>query len=228
VINTPVEDVTVVEGESVSFSSTGSDPNGHYPLTYVWDFAGGAPASTEEDPGPVQFDTAGTYEVTLTVTDTEGLADPTPHARTVTVEEPATPFDIHKMRGKLNFRKLSKDRLTVVGELPLEDAFDPPGKRLSIDVGGVTADFTLDAKGKARTLAGKVKVKPVRGGLWKLKIVLKRGDFARHWEDEGLTNTTVKDAVVTMKCLITLDEMRFVNETLWFYNAKAGKRGRLE
>ncbi len=41
---------------------------------------------TVHNPGLVQFNTAGTYQVTFTVTDALNLADPTPATITVTVE----------------------------------------------------------------------------------------------------------------------------------------------
>jgi len=69
----------------VSFTGTGSDPDNNTPLTFAWNFGGGATNSTVEDPGAVTFATAGTYTVTFTVKDALGLADPTPDTRTVTV-----------------------------------------------------------------------------------------------------------------------------------------------
>ena len=55
------------------------------PLSYAWDFDGGAANSGVEDPGAVVFATAGTYVVSLTVTDSQLLADPSPATVTVTV-----------------------------------------------------------------------------------------------------------------------------------------------
>jgi hypothetical protein len=99
-IDAPVGPVTLTEGESVSFAGTGSDPDGDLPLTYRWDFGGsGVAPSTAEDPGAVTFATAGTFTVSFTVTDAQGLADATPATRVVTVEPPpvdpaATDFTI--------------------------------------------------------------------------------------------------------------------------------------
>jgi parallel beta-helix repeat protein len=88
VIDTPTANVTITTGQSVSFTGTGSDPDNNLPLTFAWNFGGGAANSTVEDPGAVVFNTAGTYTVTFTVTDGLGLADPTPATRTVTVNAP--------------------------------------------------------------------------------------------------------------------------------------------
>ncbi len=90
VIDEPADDVSIETGESVTFEGSGTDPDGAVPLAFSWDFDGGAPDSTDEDPGPVTFNTAGTYTVELTVTDATGLADPTPDTVVVTVTDPAT------------------------------------------------------------------------------------------------------------------------------------------
>jgi len=62
-------------------------------VTYAWDFADG---NTATDPDPVHiFTFAGTFEVTLTVTDAEGLTDTT----TITIEvEDATPTATEEMQ----------------------------------------------------------------------------------------------------------------------------------
>ena len=91
VINTPTGAVTIIAGQSVSFTGTGTDSDNDLPLAYAWNFAGGAPNSSLEDPGAVVFNVAGTYNVSLTVTDALGLADPTPDTRTITVTANTAP-----------------------------------------------------------------------------------------------------------------------------------------
>ena len=87
-IDAPAGNVTINAGESVNFAGTGTDPDNNTPLSYAWDFGGGAPNSTLEDPGSVTFNTAGTFSVSFTVTDSLGLAS-TPATRTVTVQAAA-------------------------------------------------------------------------------------------------------------------------------------------
>ncbi|CAM2005936.1 PKD domain-containing protein [Acanthopleuribacter pedis] len=85
-IDTPTGNVTITEGQTVSFSGSASDPDGDTPLTYAWNFGGGASNSSAQDPGAVRFNNPGTYTVTFTVTDSQGLSDPTPASVRVTVE----------------------------------------------------------------------------------------------------------------------------------------------
>jgi hypothetical protein len=85
-IDVPSGPVTIYEGQTVSFSGTGTDPDGDVPLAYRWVFgSSGVPPSTSEDPGAVTFATAGTYTVTFLVADSLGLSDPTPAKVVVTV-----------------------------------------------------------------------------------------------------------------------------------------------
>ncbi len=69
-ITSPSADTTIYAGQSADFVCSVS--NGSSPYTYQWDFGGGATDSTEQNPGPITFITAGTYTVNLTVTDSSG------------------------------------------------------------------------------------------------------------------------------------------------------------
>jgi len=87
VIDTPAGNVTIVMGEIVTFSGTGSDPDNHLPLRYHWNFGTGSdvPPSDEAQPGAKTFKTPGVFTVTLRVSDSLGLQDPTPATVKVTV-----------------------------------------------------------------------------------------------------------------------------------------------
>ena len=102
VIQSPLGDVTIPVGGTVSFTGSGNDPDGNLPLSYWWQFGAGSgvPDSTLQDPGAVQFNNPGTYQVTLRVTDSLGLADPTPASRSITVRSnspviPQTGWRLH-------------------------------------------------------------------------------------------------------------------------------------
>ena len=81
-ITAPAGNVTVGVGQSVSFASSTSDPDGDA-VTVLWNFGDGV-TSTGAAPSHTYL-TAGTYTVTLIATDALGLADPTPDTRTITV-----------------------------------------------------------------------------------------------------------------------------------------------
>ncbi len=84
IIVTPETDVTILEGETVDFTGSATDPDGDE-ITYHWDF-GDSLSSTSLSPGPHTYDQSGTYTVTFSVSDARGAVDPTPDQRTITVE----------------------------------------------------------------------------------------------------------------------------------------------
>ena len=85
-ITSPASNVTISAGRSVSYSGTGSDPDGTI-SAYSWSFPGGNPSSSNlANPGSVTYTTPGTYVTTFTVTDNAGLTDPNPPTRTITVQ----------------------------------------------------------------------------------------------------------------------------------------------
>lgn len=85
IINEPNDMVIISAGQGVYFSGTGTDPDNNLPLSYLWDFGGGAANTNIEDPGYVVFNTPGIFNVYFTVTDSLGLADPSPDTRVVIV-----------------------------------------------------------------------------------------------------------------------------------------------
>ena len=94
-IDSPVSPVAPINiGETLDFTGSGIDlEDGTENLSYQWDFGNPnnwdfvnpASSTTDEDPGLVQFDAPGSYVVTLTVTDSEGLADSSPASITFEV-----------------------------------------------------------------------------------------------------------------------------------------------
>jgi galactose oxidase-like protein/PKD domain-containing protein len=85
-ITSPAGNVTVNPGQSVSFSGTGSDPDGTI-SAYSWTFPGGSPGSSSvASPGNVTYNTPGTYVASFTVTDNAGAVSPAA-TRTITVAD---------------------------------------------------------------------------------------------------------------------------------------------
>jgi len=84
-ITTPAADISIPQGQSVTFAGTGTATAGSI-TGYSWSIRGGSPAkSSMQNPGAVTFATPGTYQATLTVTDSAGITDPNPPVRTITV-----------------------------------------------------------------------------------------------------------------------------------------------
>ena len=89
-ITTPATTVSIPQGQSVTFAGSGTAAAGTI-TGYSWSIRGGSPAkSSMQNPGAVTFATPGTYQATLTVTDTAGITDPNPPVVTITVT-PASP-----------------------------------------------------------------------------------------------------------------------------------------
>ena len=87
-ITSPATNVSVSVGQSVNYAGSGSDAGGSI-SSYFWNFEGGAPRTSNlANPGNVTYSTAGIYVTTLTVTDNQGVTDPHPPTRTITVTGP--------------------------------------------------------------------------------------------------------------------------------------------
>lgn len=78
---------TIIAGETVAFKAAASDPDKGDQLVCRWNFGTGSgiPAAVGLAPGAVRFPKPGTYTVTFSVTDSEGLSDPTPDKRIIHV-----------------------------------------------------------------------------------------------------------------------------------------------
>jgi len=71
-------------GETVTFDASLSEPNGGSIESYAWNFSDGTSIVTETDPITTHAYTAiGTHNVTLTVTDSEGLSNSTTKSITI-------------------------------------------------------------------------------------------------------------------------------------------------
>jgi Leucine-rich repeat (LRR) protein len=87
-ITSPTVDVTINEDQSLNFR--GSVTDGNFPLTYSWDFDGGASNLALQNPLGVTFSTEGTYTVTFAATDFNGDSD----SADMTVNVVASPIPI--------------------------------------------------------------------------------------------------------------------------------------
>jgi len=73
-IDTPPGNVSIEEGQTVSYTGTATDSDGTI-AAWSWAFPGGTPGSSgAEDPGGVTYNTAGVYTTTFSATDSDGAS----------------------------------------------------------------------------------------------------------------------------------------------------------
>ncbi len=125
IIVAPLRDVTVHEGERVSFSGEASDPDGTVSLA-LWTFGGVVPNRSGVDAGAVAFPEPGIFTVGFAVTDDEGGRDPTPDTRTVTVLGPDVTLEsLEITTGDIAFSAAGDtEPLEVVGHFSDGAAYD--------------------------------------------------------------------------------------------------------
>jgi hypothetical protein len=91
-ISSPPADLTISTGTSVDFAGTCTDSDNNVPLTFFWNFGGGASpsTSTEQNPQDVVFNTSGTFPVSFACTDALGVVVQSPATVSVTVSAVTT------------------------------------------------------------------------------------------------------------------------------------------
>jgi hypothetical protein len=180
-ITAPAVDVSVAPGAAVTFRATCTDPDGDA-VTHAWDFGGGAPNSTAQNPGSVTFANAGSFTVTYTCTDSHGLADPTPDTRHVFVETQGTftlggtlTFDkVRSTSSGLDYSSIAQRPLRGVGVAVVRAA--DPNTVLASGVTGLDGSYSLGWTGSsavkvvvfARTANPKISVQDntSSGAIW--------------------------------------------------------------
>jgi len=88
IIIEPVVDREIAIGERIRFRGQGNDPDGNNPLTFEWDFNNGTRKRFIQNPGVIQFNQAGKFQIRMRAMDAFGEIDPTPATRTIIVGNP--------------------------------------------------------------------------------------------------------------------------------------------
>jgi PKD repeat protein len=180
-------------------------------VTFGWDFGDGTMGSG--NPATHLYGAPGTYTASLTATDENAAVATTTIPVTV-----AAPLTLRGVLVKLNFRRAGRDRIMLSGTLPVPAGFAFSGRQVTVDVGGATATFTLNAKGKGGGFAIS------KRGRFKMKR--KNIDAAGALADEGLTNETVQNREVSLPVLVGFNDAFFQRTVTARYGAKAGKSGK--
>jgi hypothetical protein len=211
-----------VVGKPVKFRGIASDPDGDK-LRFAWEF-GDDGTSAAKSPS-IRFTTPGTHGARFTAIDARGGATPSP-ALSFEVVAPGTPyFDVAKLAVALKFSRSGADSITLSGQFPLADGTALAGKSVTIDVGGVSRTFTLDAKGRSPKGVDAAAVKPPKGGVAKFTASFRKGDFAAALQDEGLSNATVANVYAPTLVTVTFDGAGNAETFQLVYAAKQGRSG---
>lgn len=178
--------------------------------------------------------------------DNDGVSDENEVADGTDPNNPAsmqkTAFDLSKMGGSIKFNATGKDACFVSGTLPaLKAGFNPLGIAVKIDIGGATRNFTLDAKGRAKSADGSfalklklttnktTKKKEFLGGAAPFKAKLTKGSWMEAWRDEGID--PVKSMVKTPIPIlvdITFAGRIYTHTTTVIYTSKATVSGKFK
>lgn len=211
-----------VAGKPVKFRGIASDPDGDK-VSFAWHF--GDDGSSNAKSPKLTFATPGTHGADFTALDGKGGATPSP-ALSFQVIAAGTPyFDVSKATVALKFTGPGADTITVSGQFPLADGTALAGKVLTIDVGGVTKTFTLDAKGKSPKGNDTASVTAPKAGVAKFAASFKKGDFAAALANEGMTNATVANVYTPTLVTVTFDGAPSAETVQLVYAAKQGRSG---
>lgn len=208
-----------LEGEDITFTMTAVDPDDDL-LTYTWDFGDGNQAVG----GTVNhaYAQSGTYQATVTVSD--ALLSVT---REVAVRV-SEPLGVEKFQTKVFFMKTGSDKAMAKGFIDLPLGTTTLGANVVVDLAGSAVSFVLDGKGKGVSGLHKMKLKIKKsfaGGAVPFKVQFK-GALWDSWKDEGMDNTTVDGAQLTLNTELIFNNVSYFAVAPVVYKAKADKTGK--
>ena len=212
--------------DMVTFSCLANSPVGAT-LTYSWDFGDGTFGSG----ATVQhnYPTPNAYLATITVTD--GFGGELMLPMLVKVSQGAAvlpptilPWTVTRASINLNFKKAGRDRIQVLGTVTLPAGYNPLKQTVQVTVGNVSASFTMDKNGRAKTgpnrfsLIRKLKRKVFLGGPVRINFFL-HGDFAKALAASGLTNvaTPKVGAMTSLPITLTLSSQLYIDQPSVLY-----------
>jgi len=194
-----------IVGVNIQFSVLASDPDSD-PLTYAWDFGDGNTTTTSTGSVTHSYASAGNYAASVTVSD-GSLQAVSNTSVNVAAQGTVTPTAVllysNYVRAKQDYALAS----CYIGGLPQN--FNPKGVACTVDLGGAALNFTLDAKGTARTAAGAV-VLTRSGTRWVFSVAYNRANLHANWSDEGFVSGQSNGYTHSLGVTVTLGSLTFV------------------
>ena len=210
--------------ENVSFSVGASEP-GSGVLSWAWSFGDGGTATTRT--ATHAYLAEGTYHATVVATH---VASGKSSESSVDVVV-RRPFSFLGAEIRLDFKDGRKDELTFTGELPIPAGFDPSGKVVSIDVGGVVRSFTLGKNGDSNPAPDQFKldIKKSGGSVPRQRApftaTVRGSDLESALADEGISNRNASAEPCPITVALTFDGRTESAVLELIYDAQLGKKG---
>ncbi|MCG3148782.1 MAG: hypothetical protein PCFJNLEI_02229 [Verrucomicrobiae bacterium] len=201
----------VVAGDPTTFRFKGTTlPSGS--TTYQWNF-GDSNTSTLGQPTHAYAD-CGTYRVAASRNDSLGTQIAN---RNISIP---CQMEIPLLQLKSDFARPSADSAKLTAILPLDPKFIPEGQPLSLSIGNNIVSFTLDAKGRAASPAGRCRLTfNQTTQTWQLVISLNKSTWQDAWTNFGMTNVTNPGSTIKMPVIVVVNNEAFAAEKLLTYVA---------
>lgn len=185
-------------GEPVVFDAVFSTDPQNSQLTYAWDFGDGSPIGSGVTIAK-EFAVAGSFNVTLTVTDGEGFRDSASLAFDITaaeVEQLGVSFS-----SRVNRSKPGSDTLNVTARF-VAGAPIAEGASVAVELTGTRFDATLDKKLRRTQPNAKWTVKKIRNkDVIELRLQAKKRTLGTGFESLGVTQANNRASIpVRVEC----------------------------
>jgi hypothetical protein len=136
---------------------------------------------------------------------------------------------VGKLQAAMSFTSTGRDFLRVSGTIPTLITKLPSGTVVAIDIGGATASFTLDAKGRAKNESGTLTLKLLRSGGTAFSVRITNATLASHWQDEGIDPAmTTKNAPISIAFTLTAGAATYTTTVIAAYTGRANMGGKLK